>query len=215
MLEIYNKLRSVPEEAQKPILAGRLKGKTDINPMWRIKMLTEVFGEVGFGWYTEIIDQWLEKGQNNEVSAFVKINLYIKKDGEWSRPIIGIGGAQFVSAEKAGYYTDDECYKKAYTDAISVACKSLGMAADIYWKSDSSKYDKPNIQAQPKPKPNPNPQPAAPEPNSDLIVALQEVKEAQTVDDLSNIKSRWRAAFGNNEEFASALLARYNAIINK
>jgi hypothetical protein len=29
----------------------------------------------------------------------------------------------------------------ALTDAISVACKSLGMAADIYWESDRTKYD--------------------------------------------------------------------------
>lgn len=36
-LEIYNRCREVPKEAQKAIAAGRLKGKTDINPMWRIK----------------------------------------------------------------------------------------------------------------------------------------------------------------------------------
>jgi hypothetical protein len=29
------------------------------------------------------------------------------------------------------------------TDAISVACKSLGFAADIYWNNDRSKYDRP------------------------------------------------------------------------
>ena len=32
-LEIYNSLRQVPQNAQKPIQAGRLKGMTDINPM--------------------------------------------------------------------------------------------------------------------------------------------------------------------------------------
>lgn len=48
-LDIYNVVRSVPSEAQKPILAGRLKGMTDVNPMWRIKTLTELFGACGFG----------------------------------------------------------------------------------------------------------------------------------------------------------------------
>ena len=33
-LEIYDKVRVVPENAQKAIQGGRLKGKTDINPMW-------------------------------------------------------------------------------------------------------------------------------------------------------------------------------------
>ena len=46
----YNQLRTVPEVAKKPIGGGRLKGMTDINPMWRIKRITEVFGPVGIGW---------------------------------------------------------------------------------------------------------------------------------------------------------------------
>ena len=49
-LSIYERMRSVPAEAKKAIEAGRLKGKSDINPMWRIKKLTAVFGPVGFGW---------------------------------------------------------------------------------------------------------------------------------------------------------------------
>ena len=36
-MSIYNAVRSVPNEAIKPIGAGRLKGFSDINPMWRIK----------------------------------------------------------------------------------------------------------------------------------------------------------------------------------
>ena len=41
-LYIYNRARSVPEEAKKQITAGRLKGMTDINPLFRIKTLTEL-----------------------------------------------------------------------------------------------------------------------------------------------------------------------------
>ena len=54
-LDIYNKLRNVPETAKKPIQAGRLRGKTDINPLWRLKLLTEVFGPCGIGWMYEIV----------------------------------------------------------------------------------------------------------------------------------------------------------------
>ena len=59
-LSIYDRVRAVPTEAKKEIEAGRLKGKHDINPMWRIKKLTEVFGPCGFGWYTEIVRTWTE-----------------------------------------------------------------------------------------------------------------------------------------------------------
>ena len=140
-LELYNKVRKVPQEAQKEITAGRLKGKTDVNPMWRIKTLTEQFGVCGFGWYTELLGKGLTEGADGEVVATVEINLYVKVGEEWSKPIYGIGGSMFISNEKNGKYNDDDAYKKAYTDAISVACKALGIGADVYYAKDATKYD--------------------------------------------------------------------------
>ena len=139
-LEIYNKLKEVPKEAQKPITGGRLNGMTDIKPMWRIEKLTEVFGICGIGWKTKIKNKEILEGANGEKIAIVDIDLYIKIDGEWSDAIEGTGGSSFVTNETKGLYTSDECFKMAYTDAISVACKSLGMGADIYW--GDSKYNK-------------------------------------------------------------------------
>lgn len=142
-MELYNSWREPPESALGKITAGRLKGFTDIKPQWRFEMLTERFGVCGFGWRYEILDKKLESGANGEVAAFVDINLYIKNGGEWSAPIPGTGGASFVAKEKSGPHTSDECYKMALTDAISVACKALGMAADVYWAQGGSKYDGP------------------------------------------------------------------------
>lgn len=141
-LELYDKFRQVPETAKKNISGGRLQGMTDINPMWRIKTLTEEFGVCGFGWYYEIVDQWLETAMaKDEITANVKINLYVKQGDEWSKPIVGIGGSMLVANEKKGLYVNDECYKMALTDAISVACKSLGIGADVYWNKDNTKYN--------------------------------------------------------------------------
>lgn len=53
----------VPNEAKTPITGGRLNGKTNINPMWRIKALTELFGPVGIGWYYEITNKVLHEAQ--------------------------------------------------------------------------------------------------------------------------------------------------------
>lgn len=141
-LDMYNRVRDVPKDAIKPINAGRLKGKSDINPMWRIKKLTEEFGICGFGWRYDIIKMWTEDGGNGEKSCFVHINLYVKVNGEWSEGIQGVGGSSFVSKEKQGMYVSDECYKMALTDAISVSCKALGFAADIYYGNDTTKYTK-------------------------------------------------------------------------
>lgn len=139
-LEIYNNYRTVPKEAQKEIKGGRMSGKTDINPMWRIKSLTEQFGPCGVGWYYKPVRKWLEQS-GDEVAAFVDIELFINADGEWSMPISGTGGSMLATKEKNGIYVSDECYKMATTDAISVACKQLGFGADIYWGADRSKYD--------------------------------------------------------------------------
>lgn len=139
-LDLYEKLRSVPSEAQKPITAGRLKGMTDINPMWRIKALTEQFGVCGIGWYTKVLEMRLHEGANGEVVATVDIELYIKQNNEWSMGIFGTGGSKFIAKESSGMFTSDEAFKMAYTDAISVACKALGMGADIYYAKDRTKY---------------------------------------------------------------------------
>jgi len=139
-LDLWEKVRTVPPTAKKDIPGGRLKGMTDINPVWRQKVLTEQFGPCGFGWKYTITKQWLENGGKDEISAFVNINLYIKVDGEWSEPIPGTGGSSFVANESKGLYTSDECFKMALTDAISVSCKALGFGADVYWAKDTTKY---------------------------------------------------------------------------
>ena len=139
-MTIYEAYRSVPDNAQKPITGGHINGFTDISPMWRIKCLTEAFGPCGIGWYTEITEQWIVQGPDGKHAAFCNIKLYIRVDGEWSKPIVGTGGSSFVNIFKGKPATSDEAYKMAYTDAISVACKSLGIGADVYWDKDRTKY---------------------------------------------------------------------------
>lgn len=143
-MKFYDKLRTVPQSALKPISAGRLKGFTDINPMWRIKALTEVFGACGFGWWYEITSEHLERDESTgQVAAFMDILLYVKDPdtGEVSRGIPGTGGSSFVVKENKGMYMSDECFKMALTDAIGVAAKALGVAADVYYEKDRGKYD--------------------------------------------------------------------------
>ena len=139
-MDVWGKLENTPKEAQKPIEAGRLKGFTDINPMWRFKKLTETFGPCGIGWKYTIQNAQIVPGANEEMAAFVDILLYYKADGEWSEGVPGFGGSMFVAKEKNGMHTSDECFKMALSDAIGTACKALGMSADIYFSKDRSKY---------------------------------------------------------------------------
>ena len=99
-LDIYNDVRAVPEEAKKEIRGGRLNGKTDINPMWRIKKLTEQFGPCGIGWKYTIDREWLETGANGEISAFTtlkypNLTAFVSgaslSDCDYLRVVIGLG----------------------------------------------------------------------------------------------------------------------------
>ncbi len=137
-LKFYEAVRSVPDNAKKAFNNGSFSG-TDINPMWRIKMLTKQFGAAGIGWYTEVVSERAEV-YGDTVMAIVDLKLFIKVDGEWSRPIYGTGGNRLVTQTRSGLKTSDEGYKMAYTDALSVACKALGIGADVYFERDITKY---------------------------------------------------------------------------
>ena len=142
-MELYMKVQSVPDNAKKTIGGGRLKGMTDINPMWRIAKLTELFGPCGIGGKYTIDQQWMEEAPaTGEVAGFCNITLYIKDGDKWSEGIPGTGGSAFIAKEKIGPYMSDEVYKMALTDALSVACKALGFGADVYWQAGRSKYTK-------------------------------------------------------------------------
>lgn len=133
-LDIYEAGRAVPAEAQKQFNNGKFSG-TDINPMWRIKKLTEIFGPCGIGWYVgDVVEHYEDHG--DMTIAVVNLNLYVKYEGEWSKPIYGTGGNVVVRRGNVS----DEAYKMAYTDALSVACKALGIGADIYYAKDATKY---------------------------------------------------------------------------
>jgi hypothetical protein len=156
---IYELVRTVPENAKKMIEGGRLKGMTDINSMWRIKTLTELFGPAGIGWYVrQTQTRVLDCAKLGESIVIVEVELVYREtpDSDWSAPVFGTGGSKLAVVEKNGLHFDDEALKKAYTDAIGVCCKALGIGADVYWDKDSTKYDgkddgKQNEKSEPRP----------------------------------------------------------------
>ncbi|MBT9711454.1 hypothetical protein GPK63_01395 [Faecalibacterium prausnitzii] len=117
-MTIYESARGVPKEARKSIGGGRLKGMTDINPMWRVKKLTELFGPAGIGWRFDPPVFEEKPGVNGEIMVHCCTNLYIRQideggeKNEWSAPIPGVGGSMLISTEKDGKRTDDEAYKR-------------------------------------------------------------------------------------------------------
>lgn len=149
-VRFYHQFMTTPKDAQKSFNNGRFSG-TDINPMWRIKILTEVFGPSGFGWWTQNVRyEFVEadvtppdaKQEQKETSVFCELELVVKdpETGEVSQPIYGVGGNTYIAWGKYGPRASDEAKKMAYTDALSIACKSLGIGHDIWYSNDRTKY---------------------------------------------------------------------------
>lgn len=168
-LYIWNEKRTVPAEFLKTIPAGRLRGKSDISPQWRLQALTEMFGPCGIGWRYSTVERWTDSGGNEgEISAHVRINLFIKVAGEWSEAIEGQGGSMLVEKEKGGLHMSDECWKMATTDAISVAAKQIGIAADVYLGRADTKYSRQTVAQEPR----------------NIDAPLIEIKSSKTLDEL-------------------------------
>lgn len=141
-MRFYVQVQDTPKEAQKAFNNGRFSG-TDVNPMWRIKMLTWMFGPQGQGWWTED-EQYnmISCDATGEIAVFCILKLRYKdpETGEISKGVSGVGGNKFLVSQKSGKYCNDEAYKMAYTDALSIACKGLGFSHDIYYQADRTKY---------------------------------------------------------------------------
>lgn len=140
-LKTWNMVKQPPQNALKRIDFGYLKGKSDINPQWRLMAMTQAFGMVGHGWTYRIVRTWSEKCETGAVMCFSEVAVKTKLDGQWGEEFFGIGGSEIVEKNKNGISPNDEGYKKATTDALGVAFKAVGVAADIYFGNyDGSKY---------------------------------------------------------------------------
>lgn len=227
-LRFYKLLRTAPQEALKIIGAGRLKNMSDINPMWRIQVMTETFGPCGIGWKYEITRQWNEP-YGQEVATFCNVNLYIKVDDEWSDAIPGTGGSTFVAVESRGPRMSDECFKMALTDALSVAMKALGVAADVYYAKGvtafETKYEQQayaaeqQLQQSTQQVQSQQPQPVQQNEKVGVQTPLpedlkKEIGACMTTDALMVVWSKYKPTYGGNANFTGAMTARKDQILN-
>ena len=139
-MKFYSQLAAPPAEAIKPIQGGNLKGKSDINPQWKIEAMTSVFGPCGIGWKFSIADEKTFQCGDGQILLFLTVAL-MYHDGEgWSEPVYGCGGDFIVEKNKNGLVPNDEAYKMCLTDALGNAMKCIGVAADVYRGLWDSKY---------------------------------------------------------------------------
>lgn len=137
-MRVWDKLcKSDPAHTKGFKRAGGFSG-TAIKPIWAIKMLTETFGPVGIGWGQGKPDFTIVPADGGEVLVYCTVECWHTAR---ENTFYGVGGDKAVAKNKNGLFTDDEAFKKAFTDATLNAFKSAGVAADIHMGLfDDDKY---------------------------------------------------------------------------
>lgn len=137
-LELWDRLgKTDPAHTKGFTRGGGFKG-TAIKPMWSYKRMTEEFGPCGTGWGVCEPSFQVVPGPEGEVLVFCTASIWY---GPEKNLVFGVGGDKAVGKNKYGLQTDDEAFKKAFTDAITNALKLIGVGADVHMGMfDDSKY---------------------------------------------------------------------------
>ena len=136
--ELWDKLgKTDPAHTKTFTRGGGFKG-TAIKPMWSYRRMTEEFGPCGTGWGVGEPSFQIVAGPEGEVMVFCTASIWY---GEARHTVYGVGGDKAVGKNKYGLQTDDEAFKKAFTDAVTNALKMIGVGADVHMGLfDDNKY---------------------------------------------------------------------------
>jgi hypothetical protein len=135
--ELWDRLgKTDPAHTKNFKRAGGFSG-TAIKPMWSYRRMTEEFGPCGVGWgVNEPLFQVVHS--SDEALVYCTVGVW---HGNRDNVVFGVGGDKAVGKNKFGAFTDDEAFKKAFTDATTNALKMIGVGADVHMGLfDDNKY---------------------------------------------------------------------------
>jgi len=140
-LALWNKLGKTDPAHTKGFKRAGGFGGTAIKPIYTEQKMTEEFGPCGTGWgFSEPRFETVPASEG-QIAVYCWLSLWYVLDGKRSEPVFGVGGDMVVVKQSNGLRTDDEAFKKAFTDAIGNAMKHVGMSADVHMGLfDDSKY---------------------------------------------------------------------------
>jgi hypothetical protein len=130
--------RTDPRATKDFTRSGGFRG-TQIDPTWRLQMMTEAFGPVGRGWGFEQLEWTVQGG-----CIFICCRVWYRdpQSGEvcWTGP--QWGGTELGRRKRDGTVEpNDESFKMSITDAIGKCCVQIGLAADVHMGLfEDSKY---------------------------------------------------------------------------
>jgi hypothetical protein len=108
--------------------AGGFSG-TAIKPIYSYRRMTEEYGPCGIGWGVGQPTFQTVEAPEGEVLVYCTVSIW---HGTRENIVFGVGGDKAVGKNKYGIVTDDEAFKKAFTDAVTNALKLIGVGADVH-----------------------------------------------------------------------------------
>ena len=140
-LALWNVLGKTDPKHTKPFKRAGGFGGTAIKPIYTEQKMTEHFGPCGIGWGINEPVYQVVPASDGQIAVYCTTSIWVNHEGKVSAPIYGVGGDLVVVKQSGGLRTDDEAFKKAFTDAMGNAMKHLGMSADVHMgRFDDSKY---------------------------------------------------------------------------
>lgn len=137
-LKIWEALAKTDPTHTKPFKRSGGFSGTAVKPIWILKMLTEQFGPAGIGWGVNEPKFEVVPATEGEILVYCTVSAW---HGDKLNVLWGVGGDKVVGKNKYGLVPDDEAFKKAFTDAVNNAFKSIGVAADVHMGLfDDDKY---------------------------------------------------------------------------
>jgi hypothetical protein len=131
--------RTDPAHTKAFTRGGGFKG-TAIKPMWSYRRMTEEFGPCGLGWGVGEPVFQVVPGSEGEILVYCTASVWYRHEEKDCR-VYGVGGDKIVNKFSSGLKSDDEAFKKAFTDAVTNALKLIGVGADVHMGMfDDNKY---------------------------------------------------------------------------
>lgn len=167
--------------------SGGFKG-TAIKPMHSFHRMTEEFGACGQGWGVNQPSFQVVPGTDGETLVYCTASIW---HGDRANVVYGVGGDKVVVKYSSGLKSDDEAFKKAFTDAITNALKLIGVGADVHMGLfDDSKYVNSLKEDFAEQKPAPEPEVTLIERNSFMVECREAIAQ---FDDAEALGTWWNS----------------------
>lgn len=136
--DLWDRLGKTDPKHTKPFKRSGGFSGTSIKPIYSYRKMTEEFGPCGEGWGINEPSFQVVQGSEGEVLVYCTVSIW---HGSKEKVVFGVGGDKAVVKQSSGLRTDDEAFKKAFTDGVTNALKMIGVGADVHMGMfDDDKY---------------------------------------------------------------------------